>query len=120
MDIMVMLNLIKIQVNVENGSEKSCVFCCQDKCHQYWPEERSARYQYFVVDPLAQYNMPLYVLREFKVTDARVSLIQHCRFTACYGHQVNGVKLAYIMCSLLRVCLCVCKWLTQPTASKQH
>ena len=46
----------------------------QDKCHQYWPEERSARYQYFVVDPLAQYNMPLYVLREFKVTDARVSL----------------------------------------------
>ena len=44
----------------------------QDKCHQYWPEERSARYQYFVVDPVAQYNMPLYILREFKVTDARV------------------------------------------------
>jgi netrin-G3 ligand len=42
-----------------------------EKCHQYWPEERSARYQYFVVDPLAQYNMPLYILREFKVTDAR-------------------------------------------------
>lgn len=45
----------------------------QDECYQYWPSERSARYQYFVVDPLAEYNMPQYVLREFKVTDARVS-----------------------------------------------
>jgi netrin-G3 ligand len=43
----------------------------RDKCHQYWPSDRSARYQYFVVDPLAEYNMPQYVLREFKVTDAR-------------------------------------------------
>ncbi|KAI2668638.1 Receptor-type tyrosine-protein phosphatase delta [Labeo rohita] len=32
---------------------------------------RSARYQYFVVDPMAEYNMPQYILREFKVTDAR-------------------------------------------------
>ena len=44
----------------------------QEKCHQYWPAERSARYQYFVVDPMAEYNMPQYILREFKVTDARV------------------------------------------------
>ena len=44
----------------------------QEKCHQYWPSERSARYQYFVVDPMAEYNMPQYILREFKVTDARV------------------------------------------------
>lgn len=50
----------------------SCV-CSQEKCHQYWPAERSARYQYFVVDPMAEYNMPQYILREFKVTDARVS-----------------------------------------------
>ncbi|XP_031711080.1 receptor-type tyrosine-protein phosphatase S isoform X6 [Anarrhichthys ocellatus] len=42
-----------------------------EKCHQYWPAERSARYQYFVVDPMAEYNMPQYILREFKVTDAR-------------------------------------------------
>lgn len=27
--------------------------------------------QCFVVDPLAEYNMPQYLLREFKVTDAR-------------------------------------------------
>ena len=44
----------------------------RDKCHQYWPSERSQRYLYFVVDPITEYNMPQYILREFKVTDARV------------------------------------------------
>jgi len=43
----------------------------REKCAQYWPTDRSARYQCFVVDPLAEYNMPQYLLREFKVTDAR-------------------------------------------------
>ena len=43
----------------------------REKCSQYWPSERSQRYQCFVVDPLAEYNMPQYLLREFKVTDAR-------------------------------------------------
>ncbi|XP_046660340.1 tyrosine-protein phosphatase Lar isoform X6 [Homalodisca vitripennis] len=43
----------------------------REKCHQYWPSERSVRYQCFVVDPIAEYNMPQYILREFKVTDAR-------------------------------------------------
>jgi len=52
------------------------VLSMQEKCHQYWPTERSARYQYYVVDPMAEYNMPQYILREFKVTDARVSCVQ--------------------------------------------
>ncbi|XP_061378119.1 tyrosine-protein phosphatase Lar isoform X4 [Danaus plexippus] len=43
----------------------------REKCHQYWPSDRSVRYQYFVVDPIAEYNMPQYILREFKFTDAR-------------------------------------------------
>ncbi|XP_055372235.1 tyrosine-protein phosphatase Lar isoform X2 [Condylostylus longicornis] len=43
----------------------------REKCFQYWPHERSVRYQYYVVDPIAEYNMPQYKLREFKVTDAR-------------------------------------------------
>ena len=51
------------------------IFLLQEKCHQYWPTERSARYQYFVVDPMAEYNMPQYILREFKVTDARVGFL---------------------------------------------
>lgn len=48
-------------------------FILQEKCHQYWPNERSQRYLYYVVDPITEYNMPQYILREFKVTDARVS-----------------------------------------------
>lgn len=44
----------------------------REKCHQYWPSERSQRFLYFVVDPITEYNMPQYILREFKVTDARV------------------------------------------------
>ncbi|XP_037790412.1 tyrosine-protein phosphatase Lar-like [Penaeus monodon] len=43
----------------------------REKCYQYWPNERSQRYQFYVVDPIAEYNMPQYILREFKVTDAR-------------------------------------------------
>lgn len=39
----------------------------REKCFQYWPHERSVRYQYYVVDPVAEYNMPQYKLREFKV-----------------------------------------------------
>ncbi|KAG7163473.1 Tyrosine-protein phosphatase Lar-like 2 [Homarus americanus] len=42
-----------------------------EKCYQYWPNERSQRYQFYVVDPIAEYNMPQYILREFKITDAR-------------------------------------------------
>jgi len=62
----------------------------QEKCHQYWPTERSARYQYFVVDPMAEYNMPQYILREFKVTDARVSLV-HRPFTVCHHYYIQSV-----------------------------
>ncbi|CAG0919767.1 unnamed protein product [Notodromas monacha] len=43
----------------------------REKCHQYWPNDRCARYSFCVVEPIAEYNMPQYILREFKVTDAR-------------------------------------------------
>jgi len=43
----------------------------REKCHQYWPFDRSVRYACYVVEPIAEYNMPQYILREFKVTDAR-------------------------------------------------
>ncbi|XP_066254214.1 tyrosine-protein phosphatase Lar isoform X6 [Euwallacea similis] len=43
----------------------------REKCYQYWPSDRSVRYGCYVVDPIAEYNMPQYILREFKVTDAR-------------------------------------------------
>lgn len=34
---------------------------------------------------MAEYNMPQYILREFKVTDARVSAAQ-CAVCACEGY----------------------------------
>ena len=37
----------------------------------YWPIQKSIRYQFFVVDPIVEYNMSNYIMREFKVTDAR-------------------------------------------------
>jgi len=74
-----------------------CIICdwLQEKCHQYWPTERSARYQYFVVDPTAEYNMPQYILREFKVTDARV-----------------GIPLSSLSSTCLLHCFCLSKYLT--------
>ena len=50
----------------------------REKCAQYWPSERSARYQYFVVEPLAEYNMPQYILREFKVSAWKTIQIYKC------------------------------------------
>ncbi len=44
----------------------------REKCVQYWPTDRSVRYGYFLVDPVGAYNMPQYLLSEFKVTDSRV------------------------------------------------
>lgn len=46
----------------------------REKCYEYWPSERSQRYSYFVVDPITEYNIPQYILREFKITDARVGI----------------------------------------------
>ncbi|PAA78987.1 hypothetical protein BOX15_Mlig026250g5 [Macrostomum lignano] len=63
----------------------------RDKCHQYWPGERSARYQYFVVDPMAEYNMPNYILREFKVTDARDGQSRTVRQFHCTDWPEQGV-----------------------------
>uniref|UniRef100_A0A1I7ZUX3 Tyrosine-protein phosphatase domain-containing protein n=1 Tax=Steinernema glaseri TaxID=37863 RepID=A0A1I7ZUX3_9BILA len=39
------------------------IFC------QYWPSESSSKFGSIVVEPVAEYNMTQYVLREFKMTD---------------------------------------------------
>lgn len=39
---------------------------------------------------MAEYNMPQYILREFKVTDARVSAAQRA-VCACKGNSKKGV-----------------------------
>ncbi|XP_053098317.1 receptor-type tyrosine-protein phosphatase F-like isoform X2 [Pangasianodon hypophthalmus] len=55
-----------------------------EHCDQYWPAYRSTRHQYFVVDTVAEYIMPYYILREFLVTDIRDSqsrMIRQFQFT---------------------------------------
>ncbi|VDD74394.1 unnamed protein product [Mesocestoides corti] len=54
--------IVMISQATEQGKEHS---------YPYWPSKRSARYQHFVIDPMVEYNMPTYTLREFKVTDTR-------------------------------------------------
>uniref|UniRef100_A0A158QEZ1 Protein-tyrosine-phosphatase n=3 Tax=Hymenolepis diminuta TaxID=6216 RepID=A0A158QEZ1_HYMDI len=54
--------IVMISQPTEQGKEHS---------YPYWPLKRSARYQHFVIDPMVEYNMPTYTLREFKVTDTR-------------------------------------------------
>ncbi|KAF7262011.1 hypothetical protein EG68_00751 [Paragonimus skrjabini miyazakii] len=43
----------------------------KEKCFRYWPSEKAARFQFFVVDPTREYKMSSYIVREFKITDAR-------------------------------------------------
>jgi receptor-type tyrosine-protein phosphatase F len=50
-----------------------CAELGREKSHLYWPCERSVRHLYFVIEPVTEYNMSHYVLREFKMTDARDS-----------------------------------------------
>ncbi|XP_037094696.1 tyrosine-protein phosphatase Lar-like [Pollicipes pollicipes] len=51
----------------------------RDKCHQYWPSDKSARYQYCVVEPISDFNMSNCTMREFKVTDARDGTLRTVR-----------------------------------------
>ncbi|KAG5443294.1 Receptor-type tyrosine-protein phosphatase delta [Clonorchis sinensis] len=37
----------------------------------YWPMERSTRYQHLLVEPMVEYTMPHFILREFRLTDTR-------------------------------------------------
>ncbi|KRZ40215.1 Tyrosine-protein phosphatase Lar-like [Trichinella pseudospiralis] len=55
-----------------------------EKCCQYWPSDQAEKYDYLLVEPIAEYNMPQYVLREFKLTDSRngqSKTIRHFQYT---------------------------------------
>lgn len=39
----------------------------REKCSQYWPTERSATFGQIIVEPMVEYNMPSFILREFRV-----------------------------------------------------
>ena len=46
----------------------------QERCCKYWPTDRSEKYQYYVVDPISEQEYSTFVMRDFKVKDAKVSL----------------------------------------------
>lgn len=37
----------------------------------YWPNNRSAKYQHILIEPMVEYNMPHFILREFRLIDTR-------------------------------------------------
>ncbi|VDN02788.1 unnamed protein product [Thelazia callipaeda] len=43
----------------------------REKCCEYWPVEVGAQFGHLVVEPIAEYNMSQYVLREFRITDTQ-------------------------------------------------
>lgn len=49
-------------------------FSLQEKCCEYWPQETGAQVGQLVVEPIAEYNMREYILREFRLNDVQVLL----------------------------------------------
>jgi protein tyrosine phosphatase len=59
----------------------------QEKCHQYWPEGKAARYgSFLVVEPLSEQRKADCILRQFKMTNAHV----HCQSTV--------YQLCFVLC----------------------
>ncbi|CAI4231085.1 unnamed protein product [Auanema sp. JU1783] len=53
-------------------------------CIEYWPLENGTQVGNLVVEPLAEYNMPQYVMREFRLSDIQSGLsrtVRHFQFT---------------------------------------
>ncbi|GMT14634.1 hypothetical protein PFISCL1PPCAC_5931, partial [Pristionchus fissidentatus] len=51
---------------------------------EYWPSESGVQFGHLVVEPIAEYNMPQYILREFKVSDLQSQLsrtVRHFEYT---------------------------------------
>ncbi|KAK0395237.1 hypothetical protein QR680_001181 [Steinernema hermaphroditum] len=63
----------------------------QEMFCQYWPSESSSKFGSIVVEPVAEYNMTQYVLREFKMTDTLTGYsrtVRHFEFTEWPDHGV--------------------------------
>ncbi|CAD6195811.1 unnamed protein product, partial [Caenorhabditis auriculariae] len=68
--------MIVMLVNTwERGQEQSC---------EYWPLEIGVQVGNLVVEPITEYNMEYYVLREFRLSDVQTGLsrtVRHFQFT---------------------------------------
>ncbi|VDO11127.1 unnamed protein product [Brugia timori] len=62
---------------------------CREKCYEYWPSELGAQFGYLVVEPIAEYNMSQYVLREFRITDTesgQTKTLRHFQYVEWPDH----------------------------------
>ncbi|XP_048580737.1 tyrosine-protein phosphatase Lar isoform X2 [Nematostella vectensis] len=62
-----------------------------EKCYKYWPTDRSARHQYYIVDPIAEHEYPQFVIRDFKVKDARSDTVRNIKQFHFLGWPETGV-----------------------------
>ncbi|VDL61428.1 unnamed protein product [Hymenolepis diminuta] len=67
---------------------------CREQCFQYWPSERSQRYEQFLVEPMVEYNMPSFVLREFRITDTQDGQSRTLRQFQFSDWPDNGVPIS--------------------------
>lgn len=44
----------------------------QEQCSEYWPLETGVQVGKLVVEPMSEFNMDYYILREFRLTDYQV------------------------------------------------
>ncbi len=52
----------------------------RDKCFQYWPKPgHSERHNYLLVEPVQEYSMTQFVIREFRICDAREGMPRRVR-----------------------------------------
>ncbi|CDI96853.2 receptor type tyrosine protein phosphatase [Echinococcus multilocularis] len=77
--------IVMLSQTVENGKEQ---------CFQYWPSERSQRYEQFLVEPMVEYNMPSFVLREFCVTNIQEGQSRTLRQFQFSDWPDNGVAIS--------------------------
>uniref|UniRef100_A0A158P6T0 protein-tyrosine-phosphatase n=1 Tax=Angiostrongylus cantonensis TaxID=6313 RepID=A0A158P6T0_ANGCA len=54
----------------------------REKCSEYWPQETGAQVGQLVVEPIAEYNMREYILREFRLSDSGLSrTVRHFQYS---------------------------------------
>uniref|UniRef100_A0A5K3ESB3 protein-tyrosine-phosphatase n=1 Tax=Mesocestoides corti TaxID=53468 RepID=A0A5K3ESB3_MESCO len=77
--------IVMLSETTENGREQ---------CFQYWACERSQRYQQFLLEPMVEYNMPSFVLREFRLTDTQDGQSRTVRQFQFSNWPDNGVAIS--------------------------
>ncbi|XP_022803027.1 tyrosine-protein phosphatase Lar-like [Stylophora pistillata] len=57
----------------------------RERCYKYWPTDRSAKHQYYVVDPVSEQEFAQFVVREFKVRDIMNDTVRIIKQFDFYG-----------------------------------